>query len=67
MDEVEVGRISNWIASLNPEIPYVLLAFYPQFFFHDLPATPRNLAIRCKEVAEEKGLRRVRIGNLHLL
>jgi len=67
MDEVEVGSISNWIASLNPEIPYVLLAFYPQFFFHDLPTTPRNLAIRCKEVAEEKGLRRVRIGNLHLL
>jgi pyruvate-formate lyase-activating enzyme len=42
-------------------------AFYPQFFFKDLPVTPRGLAIRCKEVAEEEGLRRVRIGNLHLL
>jgi len=32
-----------------------------------LPATPRDLAFRCKEVAEEAGLQRVRLGNLHLL
>jgi pyruvate formate lyase activating enzyme len=67
IDEEEVRNISEWIASLDPEIPYVLLAFYPQFFFNDLPTTPRSLAIRCKEVAEGEGLRRVRIGNLHLL
>jgi pyruvate formate lyase activating enzyme len=67
VDEEEVRNISKWIASLHPEIPYVLLAFYPQFFFHDLPPTSRSLALRCKEVAEEEGLRRVRIGNLHLL
>jgi pyruvate formate lyase activating enzyme len=67
IDEEEVRNISKWIASLDPEIPYVLLAFYPQFFFQDLPTTPRSLALRCKEVAEEEGLRRVRIGNLHLL
>lgn len=67
IDGEEVREISKWIASLNPEIPYSLLAFYPQFFFKDLPTTPKILAYRCKEVAEEEGLRRVRIGNLHLL
>jgi pyruvate formate lyase activating enzyme len=67
IDEEEIRKISRWIASLNPDIPYSLLAFYPRFFFKDLPVTPRDLAIRCKEVAEEEGLRRVRIGNLHLL
>ena len=67
IDEEEVRGISKWIASLHPEIPYSLLAFYPQFFFKDLPTTPRGLALRCKEVAEEEGLRRVRVGNLHLL
>ena len=66
IDEEEVRGISRWIASLSPDIPYALLAFYPQFFFKDLPVTPRDLAIRCKEVAEGEGLRRVRIGNLHL-
>jgi len=67
IDEEEVRNISKWIASLNPEIPYVLLAFYPQFFFNDLPTTSRSFALRCKEVAEGEGLRRVRIGNMHLL
>jgi len=67
IDEEEVRSISMWIASLDREIPYALLAFYPQFFFKDLPPTSRELAFRCKEVAEEAGLRRVRIGNLHLL
>jgi pyruvate formate lyase activating enzyme len=67
IDEEEVRNISKWIASLNPEIPYALLAFYPQFFFKDLPSTSRGFAFRCKEVAEEEGLRRVKIGNLHLL
>jgi pyruvate formate lyase activating enzyme len=67
IDEEEVRNISKWIASLDPEIPYVLLAFYPQFFFHDLQTTPRSLALRSKEVAEGEGLRRVRIGNMHLL
>jgi pyruvate formate lyase activating enzyme len=67
IDEKEVQGISKWIASLDPDIPYVLLAFYPQFFFKDLSVTPKDLAFRCKEVAEEAGLRNVRIGNLHLL
>ncbi|NWG03120.1 MAG: radical SAM protein [Syntrophaceae bacterium] len=67
MDEEEVRGISKWIASLNPEIPYALLAFYPQFFFKDLPVTSRKFAFRCQEVAEGEGLRRVRVGNMHLL
>jgi pyruvate formate lyase activating enzyme len=67
IDEKEVREISRWIASLDPEIPYALLAFHPQFYFKDLPMTSKEMAIRCKEVAEREGLRRVRIGNLHLL
>ncbi len=67
IDEEEVRNIARWIASLHPDIPYALLAFAPQFFFKDLPTTPRNLAFRCKEIAEAEGLRKVRIGNIHLL
>ena len=67
IDEEEIREISRWMASLDPDIPYSILAFYPQFFFKDLPVTPKALAFRCKEIAEGEGLRRVRIGNLHLL
>ena len=67
VDEPEVAGISRFLACLNPEIPYSLLAFYPHFYLTDLPATSKSHAIRCKAVAEESGLRHVRIGNLHLL
>jgi pyruvate formate lyase activating enzyme len=67
VDEQEVSDISGYIAGLNPEIPYSLLAFYPHFYLQDLPTTSRTHAMRCKEMAERAGLRRVHIGNVHLL
>jgi len=58
---------TGFISSLNPEIPYSLLAFYPQFYLNDLPTTSKSHAQRCKAVAEKAGLKNVRIGNVHLL
>ena len=67
IDEQEVDAIARYISSLNPEIPYSLLAFYPSFYLRDLPTTSRKHALRCQETAKNAGIRRVRIGNLHLL
>ena len=67
VDEHELRNLARFIASVNPHIPYSLLAFYPHFFMSDLPRTPRKLAERCVSIAREEGLRNVRIGNVHLL
>lgn len=67
VDEEEVGAIASFLARLNPEIPYSLLAFHPQFEMADLPITSRSQAERCHRAATEAGLRRVRLGNTHLL
>lgn len=67
IDKEEVAKIASFVASLNPEIPYSLLAFHPQFFMGDLPATSRQLALECLEAAKEAGLNNVRVGNIHLL
>ncbi len=67
VDELEVTGTAKFIADLNPEIPYRLLAFYPHFYLKDLPRTSRSHALRCQAAAERAGLRHVRIGNLHLL
>lgn len=67
VDEEEVASIAHYIARLNPDIPYSLLAFYPHFYLQDLPTTSRAHALRCKEIAERQGVRRVHIGNVHLL
>lgn len=67
VDEIEVRGIARFLASLDPGIPYRLLAFHPCFFLHDLPRTPARLAKRCLEEAAGSGLTNVSVGNLHLL
>ncbi len=57
----------GYIASLDPDLPYSLLAFHPQFFLHDLPVTSRDDAEEALAAARAAGLTRVRIGNRHLL
>jgi len=63
----QVGRIAEFIAQADANIPYALLAFHPSFEMVDLPTTPRALAAECLAAAKEAGLERVRIGNPHLL
>ena len=67
VDEQEVDAIARYIGSLNPDIPYSLLAFYPRFYLKDLPTTSRRHAVRCQEVARRAGIRRTHIGNIHML
>lgn len=67
IDEEEVKAIAEFIAKIDPSIPYSLLAFYPTFLFSDLPFTTKELAFNCLRVAKEAGLEKVRIGNFHLL
>ncbi len=63
----EVGRIARFIASLDPDIPYSLLAFHPQHAMRDLPVTSRRQAEECLAAAREAGLTRLHLGNVHLL
>jgi pyruvate formate lyase activating enzyme len=67
IDEIEVGKIAGFIASVNKEIPYRLLAFHPQFYMKDLPITSLALARKCEHAAKKAGLKTVSIGNVHLL
>ncbi|MFI5339335.1 MAG: radical SAM protein [Candidatus Methylomirabilales bacterium] len=67
VDAAEVGALARFIASVNPDIPYSLLAFSPQFYLHDLPATSEEHAEEALAAAKAAGLTRVRVGNTHLL
>lgn len=67
VDIYEVERIVNFIASINPNIPYSLLAFHPQFHMDDLPTTSRSHAETAREIAIKAGLKNIKIGNIHLL
>jgi pyruvate formate lyase activating enzyme len=67
IDPAEVGLLARFIATIDRDIPYSLLAFHPQFRMSDLPVTSRRLAERCLDAATGAGLTRVRLGNVHLL
>ncbi len=63
----QVGQIARFIASINPRIPYALLAFAPQFYMSDLPRTSARHAREAEAAARAAGLVNVRVGNRHLL
>ena len=65
--EEEVGHIAAFISALDPQIPYSLLAFHPQHEMRDLTPTSRRQAEACLNAARNAGLKRVTIGNTHLL
>jgi len=77
VDADQVGKIARFIAALDDgllvhglpvhAIPYALLAFHPSFEMRDLPTTSREQADACLAAAQDAGLTRVRIGNVHLL
>ncbi len=67
IDAAEIRAVAAFIASINPDIPYSLLGFYPCYHMKDMPVTSRKQADECMAAARNAGLTRVRIGNPHLL
>jgi pyruvate formate lyase activating enzyme len=65
IDKKEIRGIASFIASIDPDIPYSLLAFHPQFMMSDLPVTSPTQAEDCLKSARDSGLKRVRVGNVH--
>jgi pyruvate formate lyase activating enzyme len=63
----EVEKIASFIAQIDPEIPYSLLAFSPHYLMNDLPTTSLRTANECMSAAKSVGLKRVKIGNIQLL
>jgi len=66
IDTEEIEKIARYIADLNPDIPYSLLAFHPDYKMMDMPVTSRKHAMECYKTAK-KYLNQVNIGNKHLL
>jgi pyruvate formate lyase activating enzyme len=67
INEDEVYGLASFIARINPDIPYALLAFAPQFLMDDSPTTSAAQAHACLEAAKHAGLTRIRLGNEHLI
>jgi len=67
IDVEEVHLIAEFIFSIDKNIPFTLLGFYPCYEMNDLPNTSRAHGKRCYDVAVVTGLKRVKLSNVHLL
>ena len=57
----EIGRLVDWVAALDPDIPLHFSRYFPNYEF-DLPPTPLKNLQRAREIALKK-LSYVYIGN----
>ncbi|MDW8011321.1 MAG: radical SAM protein, partial [Sulfolobales archaeon] len=67
VDEYEVSRIAEYVASVDSKTPLVLLAFHPDNVLRDLPPTSKKHAEAARREALRAGLREVYVGNVWLL
>ncbi len=62
--EEELTDIARFIASVDPDIPWHISRFHPDYQFDQTPATPAATLRRAREIGKDQGLRYIYIGNL---
>ncbi|KPK64026.1 hypothetical protein AMJ83_04195 [candidate division WOR_3 bacterium SM23_42] len=67
LDKQELEYMASFISSIDKDIPWSFLGFYPHFHFNDMPCTSREQAEMALNIAEEHGIKNTHLGNIHLL
>lgn len=62
--DAELAQIANFLASVSPDIPWHVTAFYPTYKMTDRPRTPAGSLRRAFEIGRKAGLHFVYAGNL---
>ena len=64
VDAEELGQIAERLAAVNKEIPFTILAFFPQYRMQDFRPPTVEEMVRAYEGAKTAGLTAIRLGNL---
>ena len=62
--EPELKEIANFIAGVDPAMPWHISRFYPQYRMDDLEPTPPQALNQAYEIGKQAGLRYVYLGNV---
>jgi pyruvate formate lyase activating enzyme len=62
--EDELASIARFIASVDPDIPWHVSRFHPDYDYTDAPATPVATLQRALAIGKREGLRYVYVGNV---
>ncbi|MFZ2054728.1 MAG: AmmeMemoRadiSam system radical SAM enzyme [Candidatus Aminicenantales bacterium] len=60
----ELGDIARFIASVNPEIPWHISRFHPDYEYDQAAATPLESLRKARSLGKEAGLKYIYIGNV---
>jgi pyruvate formate lyase activating enzyme len=60
----ELQALAAWMAEADPDMPWHISAFHPDFEMLDRPPTPPAALLRAYEIGKQAGLRYVYVGNV---
>jgi pyruvate formate lyase activating enzyme len=60
----ELKRAAEWLASIDPNMPWHVTAFTPAYKMLDKPRTSSEILIKAREIGKEAGIKHVYVGNL---
>ena len=62
----EVSKLAEWVRDhVGLDVPLHFSAFHPDWKMMDTPPTPPSTLLRAREIALEKGIHYVYVGNVH--
>lgn len=64
VEEDQIGKIAALLAGVDKNIPFTILAFFPEYKMKDVPSPTYEQMILAYEAAKSAGLKNVRLGNL---
>ncbi len=64
VEEDQVGKIAEIVSAVDHNIPFTILAFFPEYKMKDTAKPSLDQMIRAYEKTKEAGLQNVRLGNL---
>jgi pyruvate formate lyase activating enzyme len=62
--EDELRAMAEWLADVDPDIPWHVTAFHPDYEMLDRPRTSQHALARAYEIGERAGLHYVYVGNV---
>ncbi len=60
----ELRAVAEWLAGINPEIPWHVSAFHPSYKMLDRPRTPASTLERAYHIGKDAGLKHIYVGNI---
>ncbi len=63
VEEDQIAKVAKLLADLDPEIPFTILAFFPEYKLRHVRSPSLGEMIRAYSAAKEAGLKNVKLGN----